>query len=134
MKSKLNFTQSIVAGTKAAGVSAVINAILFFAFHAAGVITDTVFIQPEQPLTVVPVLISSVLPTLIGACLFFLFERFTNAGYTIFTVIAIAFLLFSFSSPFMAVPGMPIPYGIALNVMHVVVAFSLLIFLRRAKK
>jgi hypothetical protein len=52
--------------------AAIINAILFFIFKALGFFTDDVFIQPNQPLTIVPILFSSILPTLIGG-LFFLY-------------------------------------------------------------
>ena len=131
---KLTFKQIITSGAIAAGVSVVINAILFFIFHSTGVISDDVFVQPNQPLTVVPVIISSILPTLIGACVFFLFEKFTNNGFKLFSILAIVLTLLSMVSPFTAVQEMPIAYGVVLDVMHVVVAFSLLYFIKRAKK
>ena len=131
---KLTFKQIITSGAIAAGVSVVINAILFFIFHSTGVISDGVFVQPNQPLTVVPVIISSILPTLIGACVFFLFEKFTNNGFKLFSILAIVLTLLSMVSPFTAVQEMPIAYGVVLDVMHVVVAFSLLYFIKRAKK
>lgn len=134
MKTKLTFKQIITAGAIAAGVAVVINVILFLIFHSAGVISDTVFVQPNQPLTVVPVIMSSILPTLIGACVFFLFEKYTNNGFKIFSIVAIVLVLLSLASPFMAVQGMPVPYGVVLCVMHLVVAFSLLYFLKRANK
>ncbi len=133
MNEKLSFKQITIAAAVAAGVSIVINVVLFLIFHSLGVISDTIFIQPNQPLTVVPVIISSVLPTLIGGCVFFLFEKFSNNGFKIFAIVAIVLVLLSLFSPFMAVPGMPIGYGIVLDVMHVVVAASLLYFLKRAK-
>ena len=76
MNSKLSFKQIITAGAIAAGCSAVINALLFFTFHAAGVLSDTILIQPGQPLTVVPIIMASILPSLIGASIFFLFEKY----------------------------------------------------------
>jgi hypothetical protein len=133
MNSKLNFKQIITAGAIAAGVSVVINTILYFVFHSAGVISDTVFVQPNEPLTVVPVIISSILPTFMGACVFFLFEKYTNNGLKIFSIFAIVLVLLSLSSPFMAVQGMPVAYGIVLDLMHLVVAFSLLYFIKKAK-
>jgi hypothetical protein len=60
MQTKLNFQQSLIAALKAAGVATVVNAILFFVFRAAGVLTDDIFIQPGQTLTLVPVIISNV--------------------------------------------------------------------------
>ena len=134
MTTKLSFKQSFTAGAFAAGASVLINALLFLAFHAAGVISDSVFVQPNTPLSIVPVIISSIIPTLIGASIFFLLEKYTENGFKIFSIIAIIFLLLSFLSPFMAVQGMPIGYGIVLNLMHAVVASSLLFFIHRAIK
>lgn len=131
---KLSFKQIITAGAIAALVSVVINSVLYFIFHSIGIISDNIFVQPNQPLTVVPVIISSIFPTLIGACVFFLFEKFSQNGFKIFSIVAIALMLLSFGSPFMAVQGMPIGYGVALNVMHVIVALSLLYFIKRAKQ
>lgn len=133
MNTKLTFNQSFQAGLTAAGVSVLINIFLFFIFQAAGVITDSVMVQPNQPLTLLPVIISSIIPTLIGACVFFLIEKYTNNGFKIFSVVALVLVLLSLASPFMAVPGIPIAYGAVLDVMHLVVAFSLLFFIKRAK-
>ncbi len=134
MNTKLNFKQIITAGAIAAGVSLVINAILFFIFKAVGVIADDIFIQPNQPLTIVPILISSIMPSLVGACIFFLFEKYSKNGFKIFSIIALTLMVLSFVNPFMGIPGITIAYGIVLDVMHVVVALSLLYFLKRAKK
>lgn len=134
MNNKLNFKEIIFAGARAAGVSVVLNALLFLIFHSIGVLTDDVFIQPNEALTLVPVIISSILPTLLGACVFFLFEKFTNNGYKIFSSIAIVLMLISLMSPFMAIKNIPLAYGIVLDVMHLVVAFSLLYFIKKAKK
>lgn len=133
MNPKLSFKQSIRAGLKAAGTSVIVNVILFYIFHAAGVITDSFFIKPNEILTVVPVIISSILPSLLGAAVFFLFEKFTSNGFKLFSIVAIILMLLSLSSPFLAVQNMPIDYAIALDLMHVVVVFSLLFFIKRAK-
>ena len=133
MNTKLTFKQSILAGAKAAGVSVIINAVLYFIFKALGVFTDDIFLQPGQPLTVVPVIISSILPSLVGACIFFLFEKFSSKGFTIFSIVAIVLMLLSFMNPFVAIPHITVAYGIALNLMHVVVALALLYFIKKAK-
>ncbi len=134
MNSKLSFKQVITAGVIAAGCSAVINALLFFTFHASGVLSDTILIQPGQPLTVVPIIMASILPSVIGASIFFLFEKYSANGFKIFSIISLILLILSFINPFMGIPGVTIGYGIVLNVMHVVVALSLLYFIKRAKK
>lgn len=133
MNSKLNFKQIMTAGAIAAGVSVVVNAILFLIAHSAGIITDTVFVQPNQPLTIVPVIMASIIPTLIGAMVFFLFEKYSDNGFKTFSVVAIVLLVLSLASPFMTVPDMPIGYGIVLDIMHVVVGLSLLYFIKKAK-
>ncbi len=132
MKSKLNFTQSISAGAIAGGVAAVINAVLFFIFHGAGVLTDDIFVQPNQPLTVVPVLISSILPAIIGSIVFFLFEKFTNNGFGIFRIVAIILLVLSLVSPFTQIPNVTTGFAVVLDIMHVVVAMSVLYFINRS--
>lgn len=134
MNSKLSFKQVITAGVIAAGCSAVINALLFFTFHASGVLSNTILIQPGQPLTVVPIIMASILPSVIGASIFFLFEKYSANGFKIFSIISLILLILSFVNPFMGIPGVTIGYGIVLNVMHVVVALSLLFFLKRTKK
>ena len=133
MNTKLSFKQVITAGAIAAGCSMAINAILFFIFHGAGVLSDSIFIQPGQPMTIVPVLISSIIPSLIGASIFFLFEKYSTNGFKVFSIISLVLLLLSFANPFMAIPEVTVAYGVVLNVMHVVVALSLLYFLKRAK-
>lgn len=134
MNTKLNFKQIITVGAIAAGTSVVINAILFFIFHATGIITDSIFIQPNQPLTIVPVIISSVLPSLIGASIFFLFEKYSNNGFKIFSTVSLILLILSFANPFFGISGVTLAYAIVLDVMHIVVALSLLYFIKRAKK
>ena len=58
MQTKLNFKQIITAGLLAGGVSAILNAILFYTFHSANVLVDSIQIQPNTPLTIVPIIIS----------------------------------------------------------------------------
>lgn len=134
MKTKLNFKQSILAGLIAAGAAVAVNLILFFIFHGAGIITDTIFIQPGQPLTFVPIIISSSMPAIIGSMIFFLLERFTKNGFRIFTIISIVLLVLSFMNPFVGIPGVTTGYALALNLMHIVVAGALLFFINRQIK
>lgn len=134
MKTKLNFKQSFMAGLMAAGAAAVVNAILFFIFHAAGIIVDTIFIQPNQPMTIVPIIISSIVPTLIATLVFFLFEKFSNNGFKIFRIIAIILMVLSFINPFMGIQGVTIGYAVVLNIMHIVVVGALLFFIGKSLK
>lgn len=133
MTSKLNIKQSLTAGLLAGITSAVINAILFLIFHAAGVINDSIYPQPNQPMTIFPVIITSIIPSIIGSLVFFLFEKFTSKGYKIFSIVTIVLMLLSLYSPFAVIPGVTTSYSLVLSVMHIVVPLTLLYFIRRAK-
>lgn len=133
MTNKLNLKQVMSVGIKAALVSAIINAILFFIFKAMGWITDDVFVQPNQPLTFVPVIISSIIPTLIASFVFFLFEKYTSNGYRIFGILSIILMFLSLAMPFTGIPNAPTKYALALEPMHFVVPLVLLYFIKRGK-
>jgi Family of unknown function (DUF6069) len=134
MNQKISFKNAILAGLYAGIVAAVVNAILFYIGRAAGIFTDQLEVQPGQVLTVVPVLISSILPAVIAAILFFLLDKFTGKGMLIFTIVSVLLLLLSFMNPFIAIPGITMASGVLLDVMHVTVVLGLLFFLKRAKK
>lgn len=131
MKNKLSFLAVLKAGGLAAVASAVINAALYYLFHATGLIRDDIMIQPGLPLTVIPVLISSVLPSLVAVLIYYLFERFTRRGYLLFSVVSLVLLAVSFLNPFLLIPGVTTGYALALNLMHIVVAAAVLYFIRR---
>jgi hypothetical protein len=134
MNTKLTFKQVLVAGSTAAVVSAVINAILFFVFHTMGWISDDIFVQPNQPMTIGPVIISSILPSLIGSLVFFLLEKYTQNGFRIFSIISILLMVVSFAMPFTGIPNVTTQYALSLEPMHLVVPLSLLYFIHRSKK
>ncbi len=134
MHSKLTFLQSIQAGLLAGVVSAVINAVLFFVFQAVGVLHNGVYVQPNQPLTVMPVIMASVVPSLIGSIVFFLIERFTSNGYRVFSILAITLAVLSLYSTFTVPVNVTLGYSLVLCVMHLVVAFVLVYFIGRRVK
>ncbi|GAB3167167.1 DUF6069 family protein [Telluribacter humicola] len=132
MTTKLSFGQAIKTGLSAGVVAAAINSVLFLLFRSLGLITDDVFVQPDMPMTVVPVIISSLVPSVLAGMVYYLLDRFTANGYRNFLILSIVLLLLSFANPFMMIPNVPVSYGIALDLMHVTVVVSLLYFLRRA--
>ncbi|MBK8848460.1 MAG: hypothetical protein IPO27_18725 [Bacteroidetes bacterium] len=134
MTNKLNIKQVMMAAVTAAAVSAIINSILFYIFKAIGWITDDIFVQPNQPLTVVPVLISSIAPTLVAALVLFLLEKYTQNGFRIFSILSIVLMLLSLASPFMSIPNVTTKFALALDSMHFVVPLVLLYFINRSKK
>jgi hypothetical protein len=129
---KLTFKKIIVAGLWAGITAAMINIIIFFIFHSTGVITDNIFIKPNLPLNAFPVLVASIVPSLIGSFVFFLFEKYTDNGFQYYAVFAAVLLIASFFQPFKAIPGVTVSYALTLNFMHVVVACSLLYFIKRS--
>lgn len=134
MHTKLTFSQSIKAGLLAGVVSAVINALLFYVFHATGTLSDTIYVQPNQPLTIGPVVTASLVPALIGSIVFFLIEKFTSNGYRIFSILAITLAVLSLYSTFTVPVNVTTSYSLVLCVMHLVVAFALLYFIGQRVK
>ena len=134
MKNKLTFKQVMMAGITAAGVAAVINALLFYIFHAMGLITDDIFVQPNQPMTVVSIIMASIVPALIASLVFFLFEKYTQNGFRIFSIVTIILMLLSLAGPFTGIPNVTTKYALSLSLMHFVVPLSLLYFINRSKK
>ena len=108
-------------------IAAVINAALFYIGTATGAIPNNVIIpNAGQPLTIVPVLVASFLPVIVGGLLLALLNRFTRQPFRIFTIISIIVLALSFFSPF-SIPGAPIGMIVILELMHVVVVAVVLI-------
>jgi hypothetical protein len=134
MQTKLNFKQVITAGLLAGGVSAILNAILFYTFHTANVLVDSIQIQPNTPLTIVPIIISSILPSLIGSIVFYFIQKYTSNGFKIFRIVSIVLVALSLISPFTNIPNVTFGYAMALNVMHIVVAADLLYFIGKKIK
>ncbi|MBL7997856.1 MAG: hypothetical protein JNL32_04365 [Candidatus Kapabacteria bacterium] len=127
---------ALIAGATAAGLAAVINAVLYFALGAGmGFIPDTVLAGPPdnpQPITIVPVLMASIIPSLVGALACWLLLRFKPDGFGIFRIISIVLLLLSFLNPVFMIQGAPVAMIITLNLMHCVVAGALLWSLQRS--
>ena len=133
MNSNLSFQESMMAGLKAAGAATLINAILFLATKSAGIITDDIHVQPDQPLTILPVMLGSIFPALIGSLVFFIMEKFSAKGFANFRILAIVLLILSFASPFMGIKGVTTGYALVLCLMHAAVAIPLLYFIGKAK-
>jgi hypothetical protein len=133
MNTKLSFKKSIAAGALAAGAAAVVNVLLFFVLRATGVFVDTIFLQPNQPLTVLPVIISSIVPTLIASVVFFFIEKFTDSGFKIFKIVAVVLGVLTLMPPF-GIPEVTVSFAIGLDVMHLVVIASVLFFIGRIVK
>jgi hypothetical protein len=134
MQTKLNFKQIITAGLMAGGASAIFNAILYYTFHAARVFVDNIHIQPNTPLTIAPVVISSIIPSIIGSIVFYFIQKYSTNGFKIFRIVSIVLVSLSLISPFMNIPNVTIGYAMVLNVMHIIVAGELLYFIGKKVK
>lgn len=131
MNNKLSLGQSMKAGLLTAGAAALTNVILFFIFKSAGIFNDTILLDGKSPLSVVPVLISSIVPTLIASLVFFLFEKFSSKGYRNFSILSVVLVVLSLFSPF-SIPNVTTGFALGLDVMHLTVVFFLLYFLKKA--
>ncbi|MEI6311194.1 MAG: DUF6069 family protein [Bacteroidota bacterium] len=132
MNQKITFKQTLTTGLFIAGTSILLNVIVFYVFKAAGILTDTIFIQPNQPLAVTQVIISSSIPSLMAPIVFFLFDKFSTSGFRNFSILSIAFVLFSFISPFKAIPNVTVGYAMVLNLMHLVVFGASIFYIYKA--
>jgi hypothetical protein len=124
-KQKIHPASLLKATPVAALASAAINSILYFIGDASGIMDPSVGIPSEtgtQPITLTPVIISSIFPVLVAAGVLLLINRFSERPLRIFGIVSIILLILSFANPFVAIPGMPLGMGLWLNVMHVVVA------------
>ena len=132
MNNKLSIGQSMKAGLLTAGTAAITNVIIFFIFKSAGIFTDTILIDGKVPLTVLPVVFSSIVPTLVAALVFFLFEKFSSKGYRNFSILSVVLVVLSLFSPF-SIPNVTTGFALGLDVMHLTIVFYLLYFLKKAK-
>ncbi|HZF65873.1 MAG TPA: DUF6069 family protein [Chitinophagaceae bacterium] len=130
---KPSFKKIIAAAALAGIISAIVNSMLYSIFHAAGVISNEVYVQEHQPLTLLPVIFSSLVPSLLAGLVFYLFCRYSKDGYRYFSILAIILLIVSFANPFIAIKHIPLAMGIALNMMHIVVVASLLYSFKHIK-
>jgi|GEM_PF-1389512 hypothetical protein len=118
---------------KTALYSILMNVLLYVLFERLGVIHKTVFINddPNMPITLGPVIISSIVPTLLGGLVFWLMVRYLKKGVTVFGITAVTLGLLSFAMPF-SLPEVPLGMAMALNLMHVVVIYNMLHYFRKS--
>lgn len=108
--------------------SIIINVILFYVGKAAGAFPETVLIPNQNaPLTIIPVILSSILPSIIAGLVMGLINKFSSKPKKIFNIVATILLILSFGNPFM-IPEVPMAMVVVLNLMHVVVAGNLMYF------
>ncbi len=119
------------AGLFAGLAAAAINALVYFLGRSLGWITDDVLLPgAEQPLTLPPVIMASLVPALIAAVVAWLVNRFTRRPRQVFTGLAVVLLVLTLVPPF-SLPGASGGMIFALVLMHVVAAAAIVYFLVR---
>lgn len=115
------------AAPLAGAIAAVINSILYFIGTSTGLIDSSILIPgANAPLTVVPVIASSIIPSIVAGLVLAGLNYFLSKPWRVFIIIAGVLLVVTFANPFIGIPGISLGMGIWLNVMHVVVAGSVL--------
>lgn len=131
---KTSFSMIMLSSLIAGGISIVLNGIVYYAGKSAGAFPETVLLQEGgTPLTIIPVLISSMAPSIVAGLVMGLINRFSKKPMMVFTIITAILLPLSFINPFM-IPQVPLAMAILLNVMHVVVAGNLYLQFKKAVK
>ncbi len=132
--STLNPSFLLKAAPVAGLIAAVINTVLYFLGDAMGFMDQTVGTPSAdgiQPITLLPVIMSSIIPSIVAGLVFALLNRFTSNPFRIFGIISLVLVVLSFANPFMGIPGIPVGMGVLLNIMHVVVAGSVWVVFNR---
>jgi Family of unknown function (DUF6069) len=130
-----NTRQNIwITALTAGAIAAVVNLIVYFIAGATNVplqIAAPGSSQPER-LSFLPVALASLIPAFAAAAALLILRRFTPRADPVFQVIAIVFLLVSFSGPL----GMPTDGAtkFVLNLMHVVAGTIITIGLTRPSR
>lgn len=119
-------------GLIAAGVAAVINAILYGLGSAMGAFPAAVLTPMGTPITLAPVVIMSIALLLVGTLVYILLSRWTANPNRWFTLLSILLLLVMAYNPF-TLPGAPMLMILLLQLMHLVAGGSILYFLTRTR-
>lgn len=129
---KINTSALLKAAPLAALAAAVLNAVLFFVGKSAGLVDASVGMpKPDggvEPISIVQVVVSSIVPVLLAAGVLALLNRFSANPLRVFGILTAVLLVLSFANPFLGLPGIPMGMGILLDLMHVVVAGSVWYF------
>ena len=119
-------------GGMAIVVAAVANALLYLIGAALGWMPDTVLTPMGQPITVVPVIASTVIALVVATIVYSILNRFTANPNRWFTIVAVIVLLVSAVSP-LQLPGAPTMMIVLLEVMHLVAGVAAIYFLGRSQ-
>jgi hypothetical protein len=131
---RVDYSKIVRVALTAAGASAAINAVLFLITSALGAFGPNLITPAGGPLSIGPVIISSIIGVLAGSAVYALFGKIFKSAITIFRVVAIIVLVLSFGNPFI-ITNATIVDIIILNLMHVVAGvFAIVLLTTRAVK
>lgn len=124
--SKINASALLKVAPLAAGAAAALNAVLFLIGNALGIMDPSVGIAgPDgsiQAITLVPVVMASIIPSLLAGVLLAVLNRFSAQPLRIFGIVTLVLLVLSLSNPFMGIPNIPVSMALWMDLMHLVVA------------
>ncbi|MCU0498761.1 MAG: DUF6069 family protein [Anaerolineae bacterium] len=112
-------------------VTPIITVIVYLVLEAIGWMPDTVLVQPaNQPITVIPVVMLTIMSTLGASLVYAGLQRFTATPTRIFYIVAAVVFLIMAIPPF-SLPNVPTEMIIALQVLHVAAAVPIVWLLTR---
>ena len=118
---RISFGRLVTFGAIAGVLAAVANGVVYLLAAALGAMPEDVAGSGGAPITLLPVVLSSIMPAIVAAVFLALLGWFTQRPIGIFRVVAVALLVLSFITLF-TIPGAPAAMILALLIMHVVAA------------
>jgi hypothetical protein len=116
------------------GISVVGNVILYLTASALGAMPESVVLpNAGEPITLVPVVLSSIVPLIIASLLYWLLVRFTKKPDLIFCIISGVILVLWAFTPF-SIPNAPFNMILTLELMHVVAGGAIVFALTQLTK
>ena len=126
MKIQYLLKTGLIAGV----VVAFLNILIYLISKSTGIISDTILVSGGVPLTLFPVVISSIIPGIVAALLLWIISKYSGNPIRVFSVIGWVFLAISIGGPFSA-PGLPTGMRISLALMHLVAGVTIIYMLTR---
>jgi len=129
------FKRLLWATPLAAVAAAVGNAVVYFVASALGAMPQDFVVQGSGPITLAPVVLSSLIGAAGAAVIFAVVVLLSRRPIWTFRIVAVVALVLSFVTP-LTIPGAPLSLILTLELMHVVAAViitGVLTTLTRAK-
>ena len=129
------FKRLLWATPLAAVAAAVGNAVVYFVASALGAMPQDFVVQGSGPITLAPVVLSSLIGAAGAAVIFAVVVLLSRRPIWTFRIVAVVALVLSFVTP-LTIPGAPLSLILTLELMHVVTAViitGVLTTLARAK-